>query len=99
MNDKTEVLYAGTSIFIDFPLQDNTIPVTMTCLARLINKDGVELISQNVNTDVERTKFELRIPYTETTGLVGSLTTLIVQVTDTDTGYSDVIYDRQLSWK
>lgn len=99
MTDATDIVYAGTSIFIDFPMSGQTIPGTMTCVAKLLSKDGTVLLTSTANKDTDNTKFELRIPYTDTVDKKGTLTTLLVQVTDTASGYSDVIYSKEISWK
>ena len=99
MTDATDIVYAGTSIFIDFPMSGQTIPETMTCTAKLISKDGTTSLIKNATSNIEGTAFELRIPYTDTSGFAGTSHTLLVRVTDSVSGYSDIIYEKKISWK
>lgn len=99
MTDTVEVVHAGTSIFIDFPLEGQTIPLSMSCEAKLVNKDGTVALTKSALSNVEGTAFELRIPYTDTSGFAGKSHTLLVRVTDSVSGYSDIIYEKKISWK
>ena len=99
MTDTVEVVHAGTSIFIDFPLEGQTIPISMTCEAKLINKDGTVALTKGAVYNTEGTAFELRVPYTDTSGFAGTSHTLLVRVTDSVSGYSDIIYEKKISWK
>jgi len=99
MTETTEIFYAGSSVFIDFPIDGGVLPVGMVCEAKLINKDGTVAATYTTTKNDVSGAFELRIPYTATTLFAGSLHTLLVRVTDTSTNYSDIIYDRKISWK
>jgi len=99
MTEQTEIIYAGSSIFMDFAYEGGMIPVTMSCSAKLVTKDGTVDNTYNAIPNNVDNVFELRIPYTDTVGYAGKLHTLLVRVTDTDTNYSDVVYDKKISWK
>lgn len=99
MTETTEIFYAGSSVFIDFPIDGGVLPVGMVCEAKLLNKDNTVAGTYSTTRNDVSGAFELRIPYTDTTMFSGSLHTLLVRVTDTTTNYSDIIYDRKISWK
>lgn len=99
MTEKTEIIYAGSSIFMDFAIDGGTIPLTMSCEAKLIDKNGTAVDTYPALPNYVGGVFELRIPYTDTSTFGGSLHKLLVRVTDTATSYSDVIYDIKISWK
>jgi hypothetical protein len=97
MTETNEIMYAGSSIFVDFPIDGAVLPVTMTCVAKMYDKNSV-VLNTYIATPNDGT-FELRIPYTDTTTFAGTGTLLLVRVTDTATNYSDVIYNKKISWK
>jgi hypothetical protein len=99
MTEQTEIIYAGSSIFMDFAIDGGVIPATMSCTAKLVTKEGVVANTYIATPNLTDGVFELRIPYTDTTAYAGVMHTLLVRVTDTATSYSDVIYDKKISWR
>jgi hypothetical protein len=99
MKDDPIFKYAGSALFYDFTFDDGEIPETMTCVAMLKNRANGLVAQYNLGVNELRSQFELRVDGSTTTEYAGFAHNLIIKVSDTATGFVDVIYEVKINWK